>query len=898
MVQRRSVGRLPGLAVAGWLTAGTVTALALPVSAEPLRPVPGSGASASLPASSSESVKAATTLSVPAAEATDTVSKTDPLAEAVSTSSRRSEVASAVGTRSSGSSAEDLEPRTGAARVAEELDAWIRRVAARLQQAAALGTKGFDKRQPGLSGPSGEGLSMSLHVKVDGKWRAHPGHAGGLEDFALEEALAGTTALPLQDGLLVAAAGSRTSVVTVLVPWAELAATFSRSELGRQAVLFDRKGEARLHGERLSSDQTAVFRGLLPSAQTEVKVTGRRFVVASAPELAMYVVVPAEVSSVATGEVLALPEPAVLERPAGLDLPGVIRERSVIAGPLAIGLVAGAWLFIQGRRRQRKVRRKRQGRPQVPDLGAVDYLDALARDTEDPLAGLTSPEVPLDRDPTLALIPEGSDPPASPVASAPEVDLADLVLSAPPPVRTVPEELRARARGEEVPVEVNPRKGVRPEDVLVTRGDLDRILDKGLDRLFQRMLASVEDLERKTHEAVQAQREGFKELLGRFHDLQETRERDLAEHHARMGRFDQDLAAVELRWRGTDAKAAEADLRLREQAEGLLRRMGGQEGAMEALGARIEGLGQALRQTTEHGRAEFDLLRGELGEVRKALDEARRQLRAELGDEAAQRRQGMEDVRDEDRAARREVERQVQQVATRLEEVATQVSGRIEQLGRDLDGTGQQILQAEIHQRESLRQVHERLVPQGQMGQLRQEVSDLKALLVQRDREVEDLRLRFDQMVRDQRDDRQQLLQQLQRELGHVHQATPLLEQQQIQFITLQQENQRLAQRVQQVLQLMQSLNQTVHQAETRTLQEIDWLKSQVRSTPDPRYVPIAAPVPAAAPVPVAEPVLTPPPSPPSPPAGDDRPIDLWGRLMGRDRESVEDTLRRRRPGG
>jgi len=117
-----------------------------------------------------------------------------------------------------------------------------------------------------------------------------------------------------------------------------------------------------------------------------------------------------------------------------------------------------------------------------------------------------------------------------------------------------------------------------------------------------------------------------------------------------------------------------------------------------------------------------------------------------------------------------------------------------------------------------------------------------------------------------------------------------MLEQQQIQFITLQQENQRLAQRLQQVLQLMQSLNQTVHQAESRTMQEIDWLKGQARGLSDTRP---AQQAPAASVhAQQDQPPLTPP-----PPPGEERPIDLWGRLMGRDRESAEDTLRKRRPG-
>ncbi|MEB3238361.1 MAG: hypothetical protein VKO64_12150 [Candidatus Sericytochromatia bacterium] len=800
--------------------------------------------------------------------------------------------------------ASEPEARTLAAGMAEELDTWIRRVEFRLQQAAAIGPSGFESRTPRLVGPGGASLPLVLYQKSGGTWRSFPHQDAGLEGARLEEARAGTVTMPVADGLLIAVPGAQQGVVATVVPWVELGKAVEATPAGTRMVLLDREGESVLHSGLLSRDQTAVFRGLMPSGQTEVKVTGKRFQVAPVGVLPLFLVVQADSLPVGAERGLSLPEPQVLESAPGKGLALMLKERWMLAAPLAIGVVAGAALLLHGRRQRRRHRRRKHGRTQVPDMGAVDYLDALARDDRDPLEGMEVVE-PVLADRTREESPASGADEEAPAAvaqrqasvdgrraDAAEVDLQDLDLAVAPPPRPVAEDLRARARGEQPPAAQGVRRGVRPEEVLVTRGELDRVLERGMDRLFQRMLANVEDLERKTHEATETGRTGFKELLARFQDLQEARERDLAEQHARLGRFDQDLAAVELRWRGTDARTTEAELRLREQAEGMARRMANQEAGVEAIGERVEGVGQALRQAADHSRAEFEMLRGELAELRKAMDEARRQLRAEVGDEAAQRRQHVDDVREEDRAGRREVERVIQQLGVRLEEVSTQAAGRIDQLGRELDGVGQQILQAEIHQRESLRQVHDRLVPQGQLGQMRQEVTDLKTQLAQRDREVEELRARLDQMVRDQREDRQQLLQQVQRELNHVHQATPMMEQQQIQFITLQQENQRLAQRVQQVLQLMQSLNQTVHQSESRTMQEIDWLKGQARGIMDGRTVQ----APPAAPVPQQQLQQQPPLTPPPPP-GEERPIDLWGRLMGRDRDSAEDTLRKRRPG-
>ncbi|MEB3203194.1 MAG: hypothetical protein VKP57_00695 [Candidatus Sericytochromatia bacterium] len=884
---------------AGWLVlAGTVPMVAMPVLAEPLRPVPGATVRAGeRPATLTvpDAAPAAELAAPPASGSAPDLSGGASVTEAASGRSAvgQQELASpGKGARAEGD-ASDPEERALAADLAEELDAWVRRIELRLQEAAALGAAGFEGKMPRVVGPAGAALPLVFYQKSGSGWRSIPAQESGLEVARLEEARSGSLTMPVPDGLLIAVPGAQQGVVATVVPWMDLAKAIEATPAGARSVLLDREGEAVVHSGLLSRDQAAVFRGLMPSGQTEVKATGKQFQVAPVGVLPLYLVIQADTLPEGAERSLSLPEPALVQAAPSRNVLAMVRERWMVAAPLGLAVVVGGFLLAHGRRQRRKQRRRKHGRTQVPDMGAVDYLDALARDEGDPLEGLVpaaSAARVQDDEGAAVGSPEAQGTPEAAGLDMTEVDLQDLDLSVAPPPRPVAEELKARARGEQPPVPQGVRRGVRPEEVLVTRGELDRVLERGLDRLFQRMLGNVEDLERKTHEATEAQRSGFKELLGRFQDLQEARERDLAEQHARLGRFDQDLAAVELRWRGTDAKSTEAELRLREQAEAMARRMANQEAGVEAMGTRVDGVGQALRQAADHSRAEFEMLRGELAELRKAVDEARRQLRAELGDEAAQRRQHVDDAREEDRAGRREIERMVQQFATRLEELSVHAAGRMEQLGRDLDGVGQQILQAEIHQRESLRQVHDRLVPQGQLGQMRQEVTDLRALLAQRDREVEELRGRMDQMIRDQREDRQQLLQQVQRELSHVHQATPMLEQQQIQFITLQQENQRLAQRVQQVLQLMQSLNQTVHQAESRTMQEIDWLKGQARGLSDTRPV-------QQAPTPSMHAQQVQPPLTPPPPPGEERPIDLWGRLMGRDRESAEDTLRKRRPG-
>jgi|GEM_PF-1990752 len=886
---------------AGWLVlAGTVPMVAVPASAEPLRPVDATVRAAERPEAPAgrEAVPAAKVAEAPASGSAADVA--DPVGLTNAASGRtvvgQQEVSAAGNEVRSEGDAADLEERALAADLAEELDTWVRRIELRLQEAAALGASSFEGKMPRVVGPAGSALPLVFYQKSGASWRSIPVQESGLEVARLEEARSGSLTMPVPDGLLIAVPGAQQGVVATVVPWVDLAKAIEATPAGARTVLLDREGEAVVHAGLLSRDQAAVFRGLMPSGQTEVKATGKHFQVAPVGVLSLYLLIQSDTLPEGAVRNLSLPEPTLLVTAPSRNVLAMVRERWMVAAPLGMAVVVGGFLLAHGRRQRRRQRRRKHGRTQVPDMGAVDYLDALARDEGDPLEGLVpAASVARVQDDEAGAVGSPVLPEAqmSQEVSGPdvtEVDLQDLDLSAAPQPRPVAEELKARARGEHPPMPQGVRRGVRPEEVLVTRGELDRVLERGLDRLFQRMLGNVEDLERKTHEATEAQRSGFKELLGRFQDLQEARERDLAEQHARLGRFDQDLAAVELRWRGTDAKSTEAELRLREQAEAMARRMANQEVSVEAMGTRVDGVGQALRQAADHSRAEFEMLRGELAELRKAMDEARRQLRAELGDEASQRRQHVDDAREEDRAGRREVERVVQQFATRLEELSVHAAGRMEQLGRDLDGVGQQILQAEIHQRESLRQVHDRLVPQGQLGQMRQEVTDLKALLAQRDREVEELRGRMDQMIRDQREDRQQLLQQVQRELSHVHQATPMLEQQQIQFITLQQENQRLAQRLQQVLQLMQSLNQTVHQAESRTMQEIDWLKGQARGLSDTRP---AQQAPAASVhAQQDQPPLTPP-----PPPGEERPIDLWGRLMGRDRESAEDTLRKRRPG-
>ncbi len=471
-------------------------------------------------------------------------------------------------------------------------------------------------------------------------------------------------------------------------------------------------------------------------------------------------------------------------------------------------------------------------------------------------------------------------------------------------------------------------RSVKPGDVLVTKGEVQALVEKEGDRVFGRLIDLMGESETRTESIVGGMRETFKEVLEQFESLQDARKHDLTEIHDLKHDIENELANATLKVKQSEGKTTEGLVRLSDRVEDLARKIedwiSDQSLAEERLNGALAGLRSGWESQIE---AQGDLRRA-LREVSDDSQGAIRRVEGILDREATDRRAEIDRIHLELRARKDEL-RDLASLAGRLEDLKSSQDGlhhRIdraetqqrqaaEDLQRKLDA-------AEMQQRQGVANLERKLDAAETIETLRRQVTnDLDTLRIKVERgdgQVADVKSAIEAVQAVIREEQTALINQLYQDLDSARdQISQQARTYHDQVEELKEENTRLGQRQYHMIQLLSNLHSTIGKSDARTLEEVERLKAQnselqqmvmhlvrqgkgaMPSAPaaTPRPVTSAPPPNAAASSPAR------PPIPPQAPAvgpvdtSDGKPIDLWGRLVGRTAPGAEeDTQRKRRP--
>lgn len=449
------------------------------------------------------------------------------------------------------------------------------------------------------------------------------------------------------------------------------------------------------------------------------------------------------------------------------------------------------------------------------------------------------------------------------------------------------------------------RKTVRPQDVLVTKGEVQTLVDKETERIVSRMTAVMEDAEARKDAAMGTLRETFGEVLAQFETLQDDRKRDLAAIYDLKHEIENELASSTLKIKQSEAKATEGLVRLSDRVEDLARKVEGWISDQRMADERLSGALSALRSGWE---SQAD-----------AQGELRRTLRDALDDSQATMRR-LENALDREATERKgEIERLSHDIRMKIaqDDQVAKLSGQLEELQTTQELLHRRIDRSETQQQQALDALGRKTDVTEALSDIRRqlgtELEILKSRIERGDAGLSDLKSAVDRLQGAQQDEQTVLLDQLYVEIDKAKsEATSGQAASQSQIEALKEENVRLQQRQQQIIQLMQNLHGALSKSDARTAEEVERLKAQNTELQQMLLHLVKGVRPAAGPPPAPQPVATPAPTPPpprpaaprppaatrpepAPAAGAEaKPIDLWGRLTGRSGE--EDTQRRRRP--
>ncbi|MBI6546450.1 MAG: hypothetical protein HY692_06625 [Cyanobacteria bacterium NC_groundwater_1444_Ag_S-0.65um_54_12] len=566
--------------------------------------------------------------------------------------------------------------------------------------------------------------------------------------------------------------------------------------------------------------------------------------------------------------------------PANAVEPVATANPEAIAWPiaLAVGIAISLLLFL---RRSRQSRRRGESTwrspwpkpvpqrvdPPLGDCHTPDYLDALD--------AIGTKLVELNAD--------AASPDAAPLPEPPskETDVGDF------------------ASATNVTKGANPvfrrQKTVNPGDVLITKSEALALVNKEGDRLSARLQDLLREAEILHNETFDQQQANFRELLGQFQELQDKREHDLALMLESKNELANELASAILKFRQAEAKATEGILQLKDQLEGVPRKLESQINDSQLAQERLSTALEVLRADLHYQETGQNDLRKELSLACEQLPEGIRKQEANMLRESAERRAAIAQLAFDIKTNQLTAENDSSLLVRQLNETKSLLAT-----------FGQRLERAEEKQAQALDTIYGQIAANEALDILKQRVlCDLNELKVRLDRGEANftvLRQQLEKLQASAPEERNMLIKQLYQEVDRALAAAAqgsLTYREEI--VALKEENTRLAQRQHQIVQLVAGLHSAVGKTDAHAAGELERIKAQnhelqqmVVSMLKGAKSPGGPTSATARPENSAPSALRKPVNPETP-----RPIDFWGRFLGREKASDrQDTSapRKRRP--
>lgn len=226
------------------------------------------------------------------------------------------------------------------------------------------------------------------------------------------------------------------------------------------------------------------------------------------------------------------------------------------------------------------------------------------------------------------------------------------------------------------------QKTVNPGDVLITKGEAQSIVEKEADRVLTRMQGLVREVEIRTAEALSIHRETFRELLEQFEALQENRDRDLAEMHDLRNQLANEVTAATLKLKQAEARATEGMLRLKEQVDNLTRKLEGWAVDARISEERLTGALETIREGWENQMEAHAELRKEVMRLAESLQDLGRKQEASADREAGERRAAIDQLAFEIKTVQLGTENDFSVMASRLDELKSGIASLSQRLDR------------------------------------------------------------------------------------------------------------------------------------------------------------------------------------------------------------------------
>lgn len=275
------------------------------------------------------------------------------------------------------------------------------------------------------------------------------------------------------------------------------------------------------------------------------------------------------------------------------------------------------------------------------------------------------------------------------------------------PLRGAARRHRSGSTGEDKTETLRRQKTVQPSEVLITKGEAHLLVEKEADRLVSRMQGWLRDVELRTAEALAVHRDTFRELLEQFEGMQESRERDLASGHDLRNYLANEVASATLKLKQAEAKATEGLLRLKDQVDGLTRKLEGWAGESRISEERFTTALDTIREGWESQIEAHSDLRTEVARLAELFGDAGRKQDTAVDREASERRTAIDQLAFEVKTAHLATENDFSVMTMRIEEFKTvlealsgrlarteDLRSRIDALGHRLDRNDSQHVQA------------------------------------------------------------------------------------------------------------------------------------------------------------------------------------------------------------
>ncbi len=313
-----------------------------------------------------------------------------------------------------------------------------------------------------------------------------------------------------------------------------------------------------------------------------------------------------------------------------------------------------------------------------------------------------------------------SSEPAEPVAPPPVSGLA--------PSRRDVIHIGRSGASDETPDLRRKQKTVNPGDVLISKGEAQGLVEKETDKLMARMQGLMRDLEIRTAEALAVHRETFRELLEQFESLQENRDHDLASMHDLKNQLANEVTAATLKLKQAESKATDGMLRLKEQMDNLTRKLEGWACDAKISEERLTGALETIRDGWENQMEAHAELRKEVMRLTESMQDLGRKQEASSDRESAERRAAIDQLAFEIKTVQLSTENDFSLMASRVDELKTGLGTLAQRLDRTEGHQAQAIegVYRKIEAGEGLEALRHRfgLELEGLKGQLYQEMEE------------------------------------------------------------------------------------------------------------------------------------------------------------------------------